>query len=208
MINCPKCASEALVESPCLGNIPLDHCVGCGGIWFDKGELEALLKQSQGGSAADLGLINPKADSLACPRCKNKMSRGGLVDPLLLVDNCPSCGGTWLDAGELDIAKKLLGLTGGPSGVSGLTRPPAAPVAPPELQSRIKGIPLVCVVLGFVGFSCEIYLYVTQAAHLPYMRSIHWSLIGTIISFLVLGCGIFAMDWGRKKLKNDGGGRI
>ena len=195
MINCPKCASEILVESPCLGNIPLDHCVGCGGIWFDKGELEALLKQSQGNAPAELDLINPKAEGLDCPRCKNKMSRGGLVDPLLLVDKCPACGGTWLDAHELDLVKKLLGLIGGPSGASGLTRPPAAPAAPLEPLSRIKPIPLVCAVLGLIGFSFEMYLYVTQAAQLPSARSMHWSLAGTIIGVLLFGYGVFAMDW-------------
>ena len=92
MINCPKCSDEALVETPALGNIPLDVCPGCSGIWFDKGELEALLKQSQGWHSADFTLINAKAEGLVCPRCKSKMSRGGLVNPLLLVDQCPSCG--------------------------------------------------------------------------------------------------------------------
>ena len=97
MSNCPKCSSEALVETLSLGNIPLDVCPGCSGIWFDKGELEALLKQSQGaGDSADFDLINPRAEGLDCPRCKNKMSRGGLVNPLLLVDRCQSCGGIWL----------------------------------------------------------------------------------------------------------------
>ena len=43
MINCPKCSSETLVETLALGNIPLDVCPGCSGIWFDKNELETLL---------------------------------------------------------------------------------------------------------------------------------------------------------------------
>jgi len=110
MMNCPKCSSEVLVETPALGNIPLDVCPGCSGIWFDKGELEALLKQSQDWQSADFTLINPKPNSLACPRCKNKMARGGMVNPLLLVDKCESCGGVWLDANELKLTRKLLGL--------------------------------------------------------------------------------------------------
>ncbi|HBA62054.1 MAG TPA: hypothetical protein DCZ92_14815, partial [Elusimicrobia bacterium] len=31
------------------------------------------------------------------------MSHGGLVNPLLLVDRCQSCGGVWLDSRELDL---------------------------------------------------------------------------------------------------------
>ena len=91
MNNCPKCESEVLVETPALGNVPLDVCPGCSGIWFDTGELETLLGQSQGGnSSADFSLIDPKGEGLVCPRCKNKMTRGGLLNPLLLVDKCQS----------------------------------------------------------------------------------------------------------------------
>ncbi len=84
MINCPKCSSETLVKTETLGNIPLDVCPACSGIWFDKGELEALLTKSQGWNFAELALINPKAEGPECPRCKQKMSHGGLVNPLLL----------------------------------------------------------------------------------------------------------------------------
>ena len=57
MINCPKCPSESLVETPALGNIPLDVCPGCSGIMFDNGELEALLKQSGDLASTDFNLI-------------------------------------------------------------------------------------------------------------------------------------------------------
>jgi len=198
-MNCPKCDSEVMVESPCLGNIPLDHCMGCGGIWFDKDELEALLKQSQGWGSADFNLIDPKASELDCPRCKNKLTHGGLVNPLLVVEKCPACGGTWLDARELDLVKKQLGLSGGPSEVSGLTRPPEAPVAAVEPRAPIRIVPLICAVLGFIGLSCEIYLYYSPTGHLPFLESMGWSLYGTIISFVVFGLGFFALNRGEHK---------
>ncbi len=68
MMDCPKCSSETLVETPVLGNIPLDVCPGCSGIWFDKDELEDLLKQSQDWKSADFSLINPKPKGLALDR--------------------------------------------------------------------------------------------------------------------------------------------
>lgn len=173
MINCPKCSSETLVETLTLGNIPLDVCPGCSGIWFDKGELEALLAQSQGGAPADLALINPKAESLVCPRCKNMMSRGGLVNPLLLVDRCQSCGGIWLDSHELDLVKKLLGLSGGPSSEVKVDRPAVVPAEPKALVSAytpLKYGSAVCAVLGLIGVSYEMYLYFSPAdavSHAP-----------------------------------------
>ncbi|OGR95871.1 MAG: hypothetical protein A2016_10835 [Elusimicrobia bacterium GWF2_62_30] len=162
MMNCPKCSSETLVETPVLGNIPLDVCPGCSGIWFDKDELEALLKQSQGGASADFNLINPKAEGHTCPRCKSKMSHGGLVNPLLLVDRCQSCGGVWLDSRELDLVRKLLGLTGGPSSEVKVDRPAPAPAAPPAKApgfTPAKMLAAAAAVLGLVGLSFEMYLY-------------------------------------------------
>ncbi len=193
MINCPKCSSEALVETPALGNIPLDVCPGCSGIWFDKGELEALLKQSQGGSPADLALINPRADGLVCPRCQDKMQRGGLVNPLLLVDKCQSCGGVWLDPHELELVKKLLGLSGGPAEVK-VDRPAAAPVAPPARDVKaalIKIFSSAAAILGLIGVSFELYLYFIPAGSVAYAPSVGLS----VASVALFVGGIFGLNW-------------
>ena len=192
MINCPKCSSEALVETPALGNIPLDVCPGCSGIWFDKDELEALLKQSQGWDSADFDLINAKAEGLACPRCKNKMSRGGLVNPLLLVDRCQSCGGIWLDSHELDLVKKLLGLSGGPSEVK-VDRTAPAPVAPPVRDTKavlIKFVSAAGIILGLIGLSVELFLYFSPAALIPHPPSMKM----VAASLLLCAVGIFALN--------------
>ncbi|MDO8803138.1 MAG: zf-TFIIB domain-containing protein [Elusimicrobiota bacterium] len=197
MNNCPKCASEALVETPAMGNIPLDVCPGCSGIWFDKGELEAMLKQSQGGVSADFDLINPKAEGLACPRCKNKMSRGGLVNPLLVVDKCPSCGGIWLDPHELDLLRKLLGLSGGPSAET-VYRPAVDPAAPLKLDAkfiRIKIVSAVGAVAGLIGVSYEMYLYLSPAAAVSHAPSAGLA----AASVLLFAGGVLAMNWGKGK---------
>jgi Zn-finger nucleic acid-binding protein len=191
MINCPKCPCETLVETPALGNIPLDVCPGCSGIWFDKGELEALLKQSPEGSSADLALINPKPVGLVCSRCKKKMSRGGLVNPLLLVDKCESCGGVWLDSHELALVGKLLGLSGGLSGVT-VARPAAAPAAPPARDTGfivIKIASAVAAILGLIVASFEMYLYYSPADSVSYAPSAGLS----IASALFLVGGVFGL---------------
>lgn len=193
MINCPKCSSEALVETPSLGTIPLDVCPGCSGIWFDKGELEALLKRSQGAAAADFSLINPKAEDLGCPRCNNKMSRGGLVNPLLLVDKCGSCGGIWLDARELALVKKLLGLSGEASEVK-VDKPAPAPVAPPapNIKSKlIKAVAGAGAILGLIGLSFEMYLYFSPAASVSHAPSAGMA----AASALLLASGVFVLNW-------------
>jgi len=192
MMNCPKCPSETLVETPVLGNIPLDVCPNCSGIWFDKGELEALLKRSQGGAAADLDLINARAEGLVCPRCKKQMSRGGLVNPLLLVDRCQSCGGVWLDPHELGLLKKLLGLSGGDSEVK-VDRPAAVPAAPPArngVSTLLKGAAGLCAILGLAGFSFEMYLYFSPAASVSHAPSAGMA----AASVLFLAGGVFGLN--------------
>jgi len=192
MMNCPKCSSEALVETLALGNIPLDVCPGCSGIWFDKGELETLLKQSQGEVPADFNLINPKAEGLVCPRCKNNMTRGGLVNPLLVVDRCQSCGGIWLDAHELDLVRKLLGLSGGPSEVK-VDRPDAPPAAPPVEESKFTPLKLVsgaAAVLGLIGVSFELYLYFSPAGSVSHAPSVGL----TVLSVLLFAGGIIGLN--------------
>lgn len=196
MINCPKCSSEVLVETPELGNIPLDVCPGCSGIWFGKGELEALLKRPEGGGPADLELINPGAEGLPCPSCKSKMSRGGLVNPLLLVDKCRSCGGIWLDARELDLVKKLLGLSGGDSAVK-VARPAAVPAAPPARDPKTVLIKLAAAfgaVAGLLGVSYEMYLYFSPAEAVSRAPSIGVS----VASVLLFAGGVLVLNWGKE----------
>ncbi len=189
MMDCPKCSSETLVETPALGNIPLDICPGCSGIWFDKGELEALLKKSQ--DSSDFALINPKPKGLVCPRCKNNMSRGGMINPLLLVDKCESCGGVWLDSNELRLVKKMLGLSEEDSEVK-VDRPDPSTVIEhrePVKSPLLKIFSAFIAILGLIGISYEMYLYFSPAssvAHVPSMGLI-------VLSILLFAGGIFGM---------------
>lgn len=39
---CPRCDTGVLIEKPRMG-VTIDACLGCRGIWLDRGELEKLL---------------------------------------------------------------------------------------------------------------------------------------------------------------------
>jgi len=167
----------------------LDHCPACGGIWFDKGELEALLSQSQGQVSTDFNLLTPKPAGCECPRCRKKMPRGGLVNPLLLVDKCPDCGGVWLDHNELDLLKKLLGLTGGPSSGEPVQRPPAAPALPALPARRFRLLPLASIALGSIGLFYQVRNYLKVIEKPSPMRFF----IVSVICILLFSYGLFSL---------------
>ena len=45
-MKCPKCGAD--LEEIEMDHIMVDKCPGCGGIFFDKGELELMLKAHRG----------------------------------------------------------------------------------------------------------------------------------------------------------------
>jgi Zn-finger nucleic acid-binding protein len=98
-VRCPKCDDAALLPLD-LGEILLDRCESCGGIWFDHGELEAVVGLT---AAARQEPIEPEpagGGSGPCPRCTVEMrpvSAGEDPDRPVRVDRCPSCMGLWLD---------------------------------------------------------------------------------------------------------------
>ena len=106
-MNCPACASplttlnvKALAVDACRG--------GCGGIWFDNFELKKVDEAAEklGATLAALE-FNPKAAMVQhkrpCPRCADITMLQHKFSPAkpVIVDECPNCGGMWLDGGEL-----------------------------------------------------------------------------------------------------------
>jgi uncharacterized protein len=75
-----------------LRGVEADRCVGCGGLWFDGGELG---KAARG----PLPTMKPLGVSKrACPHCLVAMQVGRAAD--VEVDRCATCKGVYLDAGE------------------------------------------------------------------------------------------------------------
>jgi Zn-finger nucleic acid-binding protein len=118
LISCPKDGEP--MHRITLGSVSIDRCPGCGGIWLDAGELDALkhtmLKDEHRATLDrldDLGVKEPAArpQPLLCPRDHSRMSVHR--DPRqrhVELDACPRCGGLFFDAGELsDLTEFTLG---------------------------------------------------------------------------------------------------
>ncbi len=106
---CPVCNQDMIVME--YRQIELDYCIKCSGIWFDKGELELLLK------TANLGTTGlPTLDGAAketrshgrrkCPICAKKMAEVPLGEPAINIDICRRGDGIWFDGGELQLLLK------------------------------------------------------------------------------------------------------
>jgi uncharacterized protein len=107
-MNCPVCSN---VLTPIeAGRITVDACVGgCGGLWFDRYELMRVDEsdESTGESLLDIArdpnLEVDLSKRLNCPKTPGvvMMRHFFSVKRQVVVDECPDCGGHWLDPGEL-----------------------------------------------------------------------------------------------------------
>lgn len=108
---CPVCSSQ-MVERD-FGGVHVDVCAdGCKGMWFDWGELNHLDEQNEGlGEALEEALNHPRRNDAArgkikCPKCGIAMQTHGFkMATEVNVDECYSCGGYFLDSGELTAAR-------------------------------------------------------------------------------------------------------
>ena len=106
---CPACFNP-LTELQ-VGSVTVDVCQGgCGGVWFDAFELQRVDEQHEAAGerlvniARDPDLQGDFARKRECPRCAGvKLKRRFFsARRQVEVDECPGCGGYWLDAGELE----------------------------------------------------------------------------------------------------------
>jgi Zn-finger nucleic acid-binding protein len=107
-MECPRCSRETTQET--VGGIAVDVCAGgCGGIWFDPWELDKVDEKAESAGEELLHVDRDPQDTpdlevrLKCPRCDDVVLRRHFtsVKRGITVDECPGCGGFWLDAGEL-----------------------------------------------------------------------------------------------------------
>ncbi len=94
-----------------LGGIELDYCRnGCRGLWFDNFELRQVMSLDEQENRLMDSILEQervddtdRAEPISCPRCDNcKLRRhkfSGVSD--VFIDQCYTCNGIWLDAGEL-----------------------------------------------------------------------------------------------------------
>ena len=112
-MTCPACGRELTTMT--AGPIAVDVCTnGCAGIWLDHYELEKVDEQSEAAGAALLEIPGDPALSVdlgrqrSCPSCGPEMVMMRHFESVarkVAVDECPNCGGIWLDAGELNVIR-------------------------------------------------------------------------------------------------------
>jgi len=118
-MDCPKCAG--ILSKKKIEKIEVDVCPICEGIWFDAGELEAVIRaDSRDFDYIDVGReeldgqeiekIFKEVDEKTgeCPRCSfsTKLIRQKYGDKHLNIDVCPKGHGIWLDGGEIQSLRK------------------------------------------------------------------------------------------------------
>lgn len=115
-MECPACKRS--LQEMTAGDVTVDVCKGgCGGIWFDNQELKKFDEPHEGAGEAildierDEGLHVDHSQRRNCPHCHDvvMMRHFFSIKREVELDECPGCGGMWLDAGEL---AKIRGLYG------------------------------------------------------------------------------------------------
>jgi Zn-finger nucleic acid-binding protein len=98
------------MEEVVVEDIAVDVCKqGCGGLWFDKFELQKVDEPHESAGESLLQIIVGKnvatdhSQRRKCPKCEDitMMRHFFSVKKEVEVDECPNCGGFWLDYGEL-----------------------------------------------------------------------------------------------------------
>ncbi len=118
-MKCPACGhylSEKVVD-----DLVVNVCDGgCGGIWFDDSDLDDVDDQDELAGdmlvdiKQDLSISVDRSCKRACPCCDGVTMQQRQYSPrhLVDIDECPRCGGIWLDAGELDAIRKMFESSG------------------------------------------------------------------------------------------------
>lgn len=82
-----------------LQQVEIDHCMLCGGIWLDRGELELL----SGASMPANSQRKCCEQKRRCPACGKRMEKAKYAAGSdIVVDRCARGHGVWFDKGELE----------------------------------------------------------------------------------------------------------
>jgi Zn-finger nucleic acid-binding protein len=103
VLKCPACKEPLIVLE--VEGIEIDHCLACGGVWLDGGELELLLSNAGNRDAlmgSLQGDVGSTEESIRCPICSKKMEKVRCgTETKIHLDKCPRGDGLWFDRGEL-----------------------------------------------------------------------------------------------------------
>ena len=102
-MECVGCGEHLIVLE--LERVEVDHCVVCGGVWLDQGEIGLLIGDPKGGErlVSSFEKDTGPGKLRKCPICSKKMEKvlcgtTGKVQ----IDRCMRSDGLWFDLGELE----------------------------------------------------------------------------------------------------------
>lgn len=112
-MQCPRDGKQLEVRT--VEGVEVDACPSCDGVFLEAGELEAIedahhehattelpAEPDALTSAQDMARQARRAGAI-CPKCQMQMTpREYAYASQIVVDGCGSCGGAWLDVGELE----------------------------------------------------------------------------------------------------------
>jgi len=107
-MECPACGNA--LHTMTVKGVSVDVCKGgCGGIWFDNFELKKFDEPHESAGQVLLDIERDENVTVdygkrrTCPRCGDvvMMRHFFSIKRQVEVDECPGCGGVWLDSGEL-----------------------------------------------------------------------------------------------------------
>ncbi|MEN9578579.1 MAG: hypothetical protein RJA70_1588 [Pseudomonadota bacterium] len=113
-LHCPR--DKTLLETiKYEGNIEVDRCGECRGMWLDKGELEAIqhsavhahnehLERLPDHIVDNIDVSDPDLSApICCPKCGAEMeAREYAFCSRIIIDTCVEGCGVWLDPGEIE----------------------------------------------------------------------------------------------------------
>ncbi len=106
-MRCVKC--DGSLSTVHIDDVDVDQCDSCAGIWFDAHELERVLRRDHIEPLLGRARASNKDDARRgrCPRCKGEgyLVRIASAKANIHVDTCATCGGKWLDGGEIDVLR-------------------------------------------------------------------------------------------------------
>lgn len=113
-MKCPRTGKPLVPRK--IGELQVDVSPACAGVWFDRFELEKVDEPHE--ALGDLLLehlsechqtLLDTAPRLNCPRDNDVVMMRRYFSPKqqIEIDECPACGGIWLDAEELEGIRNL-----------------------------------------------------------------------------------------------------
>lgn len=112
-MQCPKCHSEMLEQKVLTqsGEVVIDKCERCAGLWFDSGEAEKLKDEwtslSIDDGNASIGKMFNEITNIDCPRCLKPMeSKSDPQQQHIRYEVCKDHG-VFMDAGEFSDFREM-----------------------------------------------------------------------------------------------------